>query len=221
MQNYDNFINGSLFRLTGRERITCINPSTGGGRSAPCRTAARPMWRRRSPRQRRRRKRGPTAGGEAREGAAAIAAKIREKVGAAGARHHRGTGQDSRPGARGGGVHGGLPGLHGGVGAPHRGRDSGERSAGRNDLPVPPADRRDRRHSAVELSVLPDRAQGRSGAGHRQHDRDQAERRDAAQRGEVLRTAGADGLAAGGDQRGPRARRDGGQGAGVVAARSG
>ena len=29
MRNYDNFINGKFAPSTGRERITCINPSTG------------------------------------------------------------------------------------------------------------------------------------------------------------------------------------------------
>src|ERR1019366_967077 len=29
MRNYDNFINGKFTPSTGRERITCINPSTG------------------------------------------------------------------------------------------------------------------------------------------------------------------------------------------------
>ena len=90
------------------------------------------------------------------------------------ARDLRGAGQGPGPRPGRGRVHGRLHRLHGRVGAPDRGRDHPERPAGREHLPVPPADRRDRRHPALELPVLPDRAQAGAGADHRQHDRDQA-----------------------------------------------
>ena len=97
MRNYDNFINGKFVPSTGRERITCINPSDragdlhragehssgrrggdrGGHGSAESCGRERPAVKRA-------------------EALRAIAAKIREQCGAAGAPHHRGAGQDAR-----------------------------------------------------------------------------------------------------------------------------
>ena len=124
---------------------------------------------------------------------------------------HRRAGQNARTGARGSGLHRRLHGLHGRVGAPHRRRDPGKRPARRNHPALPPADRRHRRNSALELPLLPDRAQGGARAGHRQHHRHQAQRGDAAQCREVLRADGADRSAAGRDQHRPRPRRRGGE----------
>ena len=80
MRNYDNFINGKFVSSTGRERITCINPSTGEAictvpESTPAdveaaiaaATAAQKLWARRPAVKRA-------------EALRAIAAKIRENV---------------------------------------------------------------------------------------------------------------------------------------------
>ena len=129
------------------------------------------------------------------------------------ARDLRGAGQGPGPRPGRGRVHRRLYRLHGRVGAPDRGRDHPERPAGREHLPVPPADRRGRRHPALELPVLPDRAQAGAGPDHRQHDRHQAVRGDAQQRGAVREAGHRDRAAAGRVQHGLRPRRHDGPGA--------
>ena len=217
MQNYDNFINGKFTPSTGADRITCFNPSTGEPictvpdstaadvEAAICRRPNRAEGMGEAPRRR------------ARQGPARHRREDPRERRAARPRHHRRAGQDPRPGAGRSRLHRRLPRLHGRMGAPHRGRDPGKRPPRRDHPAVPPAHRRDRRHSALELSLLPDRAQGRARAGHRQHHRHQAQRGDAAQRRQVLRADGADGSAAGRHQHGARARRRGRQGAGFLA----
>ena len=56
----------------------------------------------------------------------------------------------------------------------YRRRNYPKRPPQRKHFAVQDADWRDRRHSAMELSFLPDRAQDGSGTGDRQHDRHQA-----------------------------------------------
>ncbi len=106
---------------------------------------------------------------------------------AAGARHHRRAGQDSRPGARGSRFTADYLDYMAEWARRIEGEILESDRAGEIHLPFPPAHRGHRRNPALELSVFPDRPQGGAGAGHRQRHRHQAERRDAAQCGEVRR----------------------------------
>ena len=207
MRNYDNFINGRFVPSSGTSRIEVTNPSTGQPICTVPDSTAADVDAAIAAAEAAQKRLGQTAGHRARPGAARDRRQDPRTRRTAGAHHHRRAGQDSGPGARRGGLHGRLPGLHGRMGAPHRGRDSRKRSPGRNHLPVPPAHRRDRRHPALELPVLPDRPQGRPRPGHGQHHRDQAQQGNAPQRRQVLRAGGGNRPAPGRHQRRPRPRR--------------
>ena len=186
MRDYENFVNGRFTSSKSKDRITVVNPSDGQAictvpdstaddveDALAAAAAAQPGL-------------GETPRHSTSTGAPGDRGQNSRTGGTARARHHGRARQNPRSRARRSCVHRRLLRLHGRVGAPHRRRDPRKRSAGGDHLPVPAADRGDRGHSALELPVLPDRAQGRARAGHRQHDCHQAQRRDAAQCGEVL-----------------------------------
>ena len=162
MMHYDNFIDGKFVPATGNGKMTVINPSDGKPvctvpdstaadvhAAVAAATVAQKEWAKRPAIER-----AKVLHCDCRQdprNVEPLARVITEEQG-----------KTLGAGARGSRLHRRLHRLHGRMGAPHRGRDPRERPPGRDHLPLPAAHRRDRRHPALELPLLPDRPQSRA-----------------------------------------------------------